>query len=249
MQMPNTPLQPVDEDWTTALAIVAHPDDLEFGAASAIARWTKQGKHVVYLLATRGEAGIDGMTPEEAGPLREQEERDSAEIVGVEEVEFLDYPDGVLEYGLPLRHDFAAAVRRHQPEVVITGNYQDTFGPGMLNQADHIAVGRAVIDAVRDAGNRWVFRDLLQQGLEPWGGVHTVLVSGSPKGQHAVNIDDDLADGIRSLEAHAQYMSGLGGNWPPIDEFLESMARMFGPRLGCTFATPFEVISLRPPEF
>ena len=210
MEMPNTPLEPVDEDWSSALAIVAHPDDLEFGSASAIARWTGQGKRIVYLLATRGEAGIDGMVPEEAGPLREQEERDSARIVGVDTVEFLDFPDGVLEYGLPLRHDFAAAVRRHKPEVVITGNFQDSFGPGMLNQADHIAVGRAVLDAVRDAGNRWVFRDLLDQGLEPWGGVHTVLVSGSPKGQHAVNIDDYLAAGVRSLEAHAQYLGRTG---------------------------------------
>ena len=117
----------------------------------------------------------------------------------------------------------------------------------MLNQADHIAVGRAVLDAVRDAGNRWVFRDLLDQGLEPWGGVHTVLVSGSPKGQHAVNIDDYLAAGVRSLEAHAQYLAGLGGSWPSADEILESVARMFGPRLGCKYATGFEVISLRPP--
>ena len=167
MEMPNTPLEPVDEDWSSALAIVAHPDDLEFGSASAIARWTAQGKRIVYLLATRGEAGIDGMVPEEAGPLREQEERDSARIVGVDTVEFLDFPDGVLEYGLPLRHDFAAAVRRHKPEIVITGNFQDSFGPGMLNQADHIAVGRAVLDAVRDAGNRWVFRDLLDQASSP----------------------------------------------------------------------------------
>jgi LmbE family N-acetylglucosaminyl deacetylase len=247
MDLPDTPLEPVDENWNSALAIVAHPDDLEFGSASAIARWTKQGKRITYLLATRGEAGIDGMTPEEAGPLREQEERDSAQVVGVDVVEFLDYPDGVLEYGLPLRHDIAAAVRRHRPEVVITGNFQERFGPGMLNQADHIAVGRSVLDGVRDAGNRWVFRDLLDQGLQPWGGVHTILVGGSPLAAYAVNIDDYLADGVRSLEAHAQYMSGLGGNWPPIDEFLESMARMFGPRLGCTFATPFEVISLRPP--
>lgn len=247
MDLPDTPLEPVDENWNSALAIVAHPDDLEFGSASAIARWTKQGKRITYLLATRGEAGIDGMTPEEAGPLREQEERDSAEVVGVDVVEFLDYPDGVLEYGLPLRRDIAAAVRRHRPEVVITGNFQERFGPGMLNQADHIAVGRSVLDGVRDAGNRWVFRDLLDQDLEPWGGVHTILVGGSPLARYAVNIDDHLADGVRSLEAHAQYMSGLGGNWPPIDEFLESMARMFGPRLGCTFATPFEVISLRPP--
>jgi len=95
MEMPNTPLEPVDEDWSSALAIVAHPDDLEFGSASAIARWTAQGKRIVYLLATRGEAGIDGMVPEEAGPLREQEERDHAERTEEEgqESEQVDEPD------------------------------------------------------------------------------------------------------------------------------------------------------------
>ncbi len=71
-------LAPLDEDWKRALAVVAHPDDLEYGAASAVARRTSQGKHVGYLLATRGEAGIDTMPPTKAGALREQEERTRA---------------------------------------------------------------------------------------------------------------------------------------------------------------------------
>ena len=76
------------EDWDTMLAIAAHPDDLEYGAASAIARWTSQGKQVIYLMVTSGEAGIDAMTPDEAGPLREKEELASAAVVGVATVEF-----------------------------------------------------------------------------------------------------------------------------------------------------------------
>ena len=100
-------------DWSRALCIVAHPDDLEYGAAGAIARWTAAGKDVIYLLVTRGEAGIDGMSPDEVGPLREAEERASAAVVGVETVEFLDgHVDGIIEYGLPLRRDLAAAIRR-----------------------------------------------------------------------------------------------------------------------------------------
>ena len=59
-------MKPMPEDWDRAVAIVAHPDDLEYGVASAVARWTRQGKQVSYLLATRGEAGIDGMDPAEA---------------------------------------------------------------------------------------------------------------------------------------------------------------------------------------
>ena len=63
-------MEAVDEDWERAVAIVAHPDDLEYGAASAVARWTAQGKEVSYVLATRGEAGIDAMAPERAGAVR-----------------------------------------------------------------------------------------------------------------------------------------------------------------------------------
>ena len=193
-----TDLEVLDESWSSALAIVAHPDDLEYGSASAIARWTAQGKRIVYCLATSGEAGIDGMSPEVAGPLREQEERDSAAIVGVDTVEFLGYADGVIEYGLPLRRDIARAVRRHKPDVVITGNYRDSWGPGTLNQADHIAVGRAVLDGVRDAANRWVFRELLDEGLEPWH-APMILVAGSPEAGHAVDVTETFELGVESL--------------------------------------------------
>src|SRR6516164_3660921 len=105
MEMPTPTLKLLPEDWQRGMAVVAHPDDLEYGAASAIARWTAQGKEVAYLLATAGEAGIDGMLPVEAGPLRMEEERRGARVVGVTNVEFLDHRDGVVEYGLELRRD------------------------------------------------------------------------------------------------------------------------------------------------
>ncbi len=235
------PLAVLPEDWERALAIVAHPDDMEYGAAAAVARWTSQGKSVVYTLVTSGEAGIDGMHPDEAGPLREAEQVASAAVVGVDVVEFLGGADGMLEYGLPLRRTLAAAIRRHRPEIVITGNFRETFGPDMLNQADHIAVGRAVVDAVRDAANRWVFRELLDEGLEPWGGVRAVLAGGSPLATHGVDVTDSLALGVESLRAHEAYLAGLGQEMDPA-EFLESFARITGTRLGCKFAVSFEVL-------
>ena len=182
--VPN-PLTPLDEDWQRGLAIVAHPDDLEFGAAAAVARWTRQGKEIVYCLLTSGEAGIDGMTPEEAGPLREEEQRTSARIVGVSQVDFLGLPDGVIEYGVPLRRELSKVIRTYRPEIVITNNFRDSWDPAgaALNMADHINTGRATLDAVRDAANRWVFRDQLTDGLEKWGGVKQVWASGSPQSQ------------------------------------------------------------------
>lgn len=236
-------LQRVDENWSRALAIVAHPDDLEYGTAAAIARWTSQGKSVAYCLVTSGEAGIDAIEPERCGPLREQEERNSAAVVGVRDVEFLGHPDGVLEYGLPLRRDIARAIRRHRPDVVITGYFGESWAPGLLNQADHIAVGRSVVDGVRDAGNRWVFRELLEEGLEPWS-VKTALI-GSPIGSHGVDVTDHFDAGVASLEAHREYLNGLGENgMADPRQFLESRAIPAGSRLGVQYAVLFEVISL-----
>ena len=121
------PLEWLNEDWQRALAIVAHPDDLEYGAASAIARWTDQGKTVIYSLVTSGEAGIDGMDPADAGPTREVEQRASAAIVGVSQVDFLGLPDGILEYGVALRRDLCRVIRTYKPDIVITNNFRDSW--------------------------------------------------------------------------------------------------------------------------
>lgn len=121
------PLLPFPDDWSRALCVVAHPDDLEYGAAAAIARWTTEGKEVVYLLVTRGEAGIDTMDPAETARVREAEERASARVVGVDHVEFLDgHADGLVEYGIPLRRDLALAFRRLRPELIVSINFRES---------------------------------------------------------------------------------------------------------------------------
>lgn len=238
------PLEPLDEDWQRALCVVAHPDDMEFGAASAVARWTGQGKQVGYCMVTSGEAGIDAMAPGACRRVREAEQVASAAIVGVSDVEFLGLPDGVLEYGVALRRAIAESVRRYRPEIVVTGNFRDTWGGRNLNQADHIAVGRAVLDAVRDAGNRWVFPEQLADGLEPWGGVREVWAFGSPQATHGVDTTETFDAGVRSLEAHAAYIDGLG--WEHFDarEFLEGGSRASGQRLGVAFGAAFEVFAM-----
>jgi LmbE family N-acetylglucosaminyl deacetylase len=236
------PLEALDETWGRALCIVAHPDDMEFGAAAAVARWTGQGKWVGYTMVTSGEAGIDGLAPDECRVVREQEQIDSGRIVGVETVDFLHQPDGILEYGVALRRVLAAEIRRHRPDIVITNNWRDTWGGLNRNQADHIAVGKAALDAVGDAGNRWIFPEQLEGDLEPWGGVRAIWGAGSPTATHAVDTTDSFDAGVESLKAHAAYIDGLGWeNWDP-REFLEGMARATGQRLGVAFAAPFEVV-------
>jgi LmbE family N-acetylglucosaminyl deacetylase len=236
-------LAPLSEDWQRALAVVAHPDDLEYGAASAIARWTTQGKHVQYLLVTRGEAGIDAMEPTKVGPLREAEECRSAAIVGVNTVEFLGYADGVVEYGLPLRRAIARVIRRAQPDVLVTSNYHLSWPGGTFNMADHRWVGLAVLDAARDAANRWIFPELLAEGCMPWHGVRMVCIDASPYATHAVDVTAYIEQGIASLQAHRMYLQNLGADFDP-RTFLCEQAAEVGKRCGYQYAVGFEVINI-----
>ncbi|MER6150811.1 PIG-L deacetylase family protein [Streptomyces hirsutus] len=233
------------DDWQRALAVVAHPDDLEYGCSAAIASWTDAGREVTYVLATRGEAGIDTLAPAECGPVREREQRASAAVVGVSTVEFLDHRDGVIEYGTALRRDIAAAVRRHRPELVITLNHRDTWDGAFWNTPDHVAVGRAVLDAAGDAGNRWIFPELTEQGLEPWNGVRWVAVAGSSTPTHAVDATDGLDRAVRSLLEHRAYIEALTDQDPEeyVRGFLTESARETGKRFGDRPAVSFELFS------
>ncbi|MFD8143147.1 PIG-L deacetylase family protein [Streptomyces sp. NPDC059708] len=242
------PLQPMPTDWQRALAVVAHPDDLEYGCAAAIAHWTDGGREVAYVLATRGEAGIDGVAPDECAPLREAEQRASASVVGVSTVEFLGHRDGVIEYGPALRRDIAAAIRRHRPELVITLNHRDTWGGaeggGNWNSPDHKAVGRAVLDAAGDAGNRWIFPELIsEQGLEPWDGVRWVAVSGTTTPTHAVEAGPGLERAVHSLLEHKAYIAALTDQDPQeyVRNFLTGNVQQGAARFGGVPAVPFEV--------
>ncbi|MFJ9077326.1 PIG-L deacetylase family protein [Streptomyces sp. NPDC102278] len=242
------PLQPMPADWQRALAVVAHPDDLEYGCAAAIAEWTDGGREVVYVLATRGEAGIDTLAPEVCAPLREAEQRASAAVVGVSAVEFLDHRDGTVEYGLELRRDIAAAIRRHRPELIVTLNHRDTWGGadggGFWNTPDHKAVGRAVLDAAGDAGNRWIFPELIsEQGLAPWNGVRWVAVAGSTTPTHAVDATAGLERSIASLLEHKAYIEVLTDQDPQeyVRTFLTGNAQQASARFGGRPAITFEL--------
>ncbi|WP_426573043.1 PIG-L deacetylase family protein [Aquihabitans sp. McL0605] len=236
-------LEPVPEDWTRALAVVAHPDDLEYGAAAAIARWTGQGKEVAYCLVTSGEAGIDSMPPDECARVRQAEERASAAAVGVGTVEFLSHPDGLVEASLVLRRDLAAAIRRHRPEVVISINFRESFGGPGFNHADHRNTGLALLDAVRDAANRWLF---VGAGGDAWSGVRFALFGGSPQAAHGVDVGATIDRGVASLREHRTYLNALpaGTTGTDPDAFLRAMAAQAGPRLGVDLATAFELIPL-----
>lgn len=239
-----TDLLPVPEDWDRALAVVAHPDDLEYGVASAVARWTDQGKAVRYCLVTSGEAGIDSMPPDECARVRQEEERRSAAVVGVDTVEFLAHPDGLVQPDLILRRDLAMAIRRFRPDVVVSINFRETFtGMAGINHADHRNTGIALLDAARDAGNRWLWPGA---GGDPWNGVRFAIFGSSPQSTHAVDVAATLDRGIASLEEHRAYLDalpeGTAGTNP--DAFLRGMATQAGEAAGLEAAVTFELIEL-----
>ena len=233
-------MESIPEDWERAVAVVAHPDDLEYGAASAVARWTAQGKDVSYVLATSGEAGIAGLAPEKSGPLREKEQHRSAAVVGVHHVEFLGHADGAVEYGLALRRDIAGALRRLRPDIVIAMNFDLTWGEGgSVNHADHRAVGLAALDACRDAANEWVFPEL----GSPWSGIKAAYICGTEAATHYVDVTDTIDAGIASLREHRAYIDALGTDFDP-DAFLRNIAGYGGMAAGCEYAVLLQAFSV-----
>ena len=164
-----------------------------------------------------------------------EEERRSAAVVGVTEVEFLDHTDGLVEYGIALRRDLAAAFRRLQPEVIITMSFDLTWSEeGPVNHADHRAVGLATLDACRDAANEWVFPEAGPR--VPVSGTPTWPRPAAPT--HFVDVTDTIDAGVASLREHRAYIEGLGGEFDP-DEFLKNMAGYVGLGAGCEYAVAF----------
>jgi LmbE family N-acetylglucosaminyl deacetylase len=237
-------LNELTDDWRRVLAVVAHPDDLEYGASGAIARWAAKGADVGYVLATCGEAGIDSLRPDIASRVRRDEQLAAAAVVGVTSVEFLDHPDGQIADALRLRRDVAAAIRRHQPEVLVTLTERHRIG-AHLNSPDHRMVGTAVLDAVADAANRWIFPELGKDGLGPWAGVRAVCLFASPCPTHFVDITDQLQAAVASLACHRAYLAALGSD--PA-EVLVPAARETGQQVGVGAAVSVEVVWFgRPP--
>lgn len=230
-----------DAEWNRILCVVAHPDDMEYGASAAVAHWTMAGKTVGYLLLTTGEAGMQ-IPPSEAGPLRAREQQKACACVGVDHLTILTYPDGMLEYSLGMRQDIARVIREFRPDAVVTANF-DAEAYGSFNQADHRIAGLVTVDAVRDADNAWVFRELAEEGLAKWG-AKALLVAGHSQPTHAVAVDSDaVAASIASLEAHEAYLEALPGHPKPA-EFILEILREAGQAMGTQHAVAFRVYDM-----
>lgn len=190
-------LEDFPDDWARCLVVVAHPDDPEYGLAAAVNRWTGEGKQVDYLLASSGEAGIEGMPPAQAGPVREEEQRRSAAVVGVGRVEFLGFPDSAIRNTVELRSAISREIAGRRPDIVLTLYRGPEWAPGAPNQSDHIELGNAVVEAVRD-------------------GEHPARVfENGPEASHRIAVTEaDVEAAVASLAQHAEYLGVLDPSTP-----------------------------------
>jgi LmbE family N-acetylglucosaminyl deacetylase len=215
-----------DEEISRVLVIVAHPDDVDFGAAGTVARWTDAGIDVVYCLVTDGDAGgsDQSISRPDMATLRRYEQTEAAARVGVRDLRFLGYPDGRVEPTLGLRKDLARVIRQVRPDRVICPSPErDYVRPG-ISHPDHRAVGSAALDAVYpDARNPFAFADLLaEEGLEAWT-VPEVWISGSSTPTHYVDVTKTFPRKMAALRAH---VSQVGGRDDLEDLLRQRLSRM-----------------------
>jgi LmbE family N-acetylglucosaminyl deacetylase len=148
------------------LVVTPHPDDAEFGVAGTVARWTKQGKQVVYVVCTNGDKGTSDpdVKPDELAEIRQNEQRAAAELLGVREVIFLENPDQGLEDTPEFRKQIVEMIRRYRPETVVTADPYRHY----IWHRDHRITGQVTIDAVFPyARDHLAYPDLLDEGLQP----------------------------------------------------------------------------------
>jgi LmbE family N-acetylglucosaminyl deacetylase len=230
----------------SALAIVAHPDDIEFSCSGTLARWAKAGCRIAYVLCTSGDVGIAdaGMTRQRAAEIREAESLDAARIAGVNQVVFLREPDGMLQPTLELRKKLVREIRRFKPEVVICSDPTVVWaGDNYINHPDHRAAGTAALDAVFPAaGQPNLFEELESEGLRAHK-TRKVYVTGRYQNELFVNITDTIEIKIAALRAHVSQMR----DWDP-EPMVKQWAAERAAGKEMDYAESFRVITLEDDE-
>ena len=230
----------------SAMAIVAHPDDIEFSCVGTLARWAKAGARIAYVLCTSGDVGIaeDGMTRQKAAEIREAETRAAAEIAGAKEVVFLREPDGMLQATLELRKKIVREIRRFRPEVVICGDPTIVWaGDGYINHPDHRAAATATLDAVFPAaGQPNLFEELAAEGLTAHK-VRKVYCTAFGNGDTYVSIDETIDVKAAALKAHKSQM----GDWD-VEKNIKQWAAERAKGKEMRYAELFRVVTLENDE-
>jgi LmbE family N-acetylglucosaminyl deacetylase len=231
----------------SAMAIVAHPDDIEFSCAGTLARWGKAGTRVSYVLCTSGDVGIaePGMTRAQAAEIREAESREAARIAGAAEIIFLHEPDGMLQATMDLRKKLVREIRRFRPEVIVTGDPTVVFaGLDYLNHPDHRAAALAALEATFPAaGQPNLFEELAEEGLSAHKPRKVYVNIWDANADVFICIDETIDTKIEALRAHKSQMR----DWDPgpsIREWAASSAK--GKEMA--YAETYRVVTLETDE-
>ena len=221
------------------LVVAAHPDDPEFLAGGTVARLAKEGREITYVVVTNGNKGSSdrAVTSEQLAPIRAEEQRRAAQVLGVERVEFLGYEDGELEDTRELRRDITREIRRWRPDLIITLNPHRTYNnfPGW--HRDHRTAGRVVLDCVYPlARDRLSFPELLPEH-EP----HTVrevyVVQWEQPGL-VVDITETMELKLEAIRCHASQV----GDFKAVEARMRSRAATLGKEKGYASAEGFDRI-------
>lgn len=226
----------------SAMAIVAHPDDIEFSCAGTLARWSRAGARISFVLCTSGDVGIDepGMTRTKATEIREDEERKAAQIIGATEVVFLREPDGLLVPTLELRKKLVREIRRFRPEVVICGDPTIVWaGDDYINHPDHRAAATAALDATFPAaGQSHLYEEFSQEGLSAHK-PRKVFVTMWSGAEVFVDIEETIDLKINALRAHRSQMR----DWDP-EKMVREWAAESAKGKEMTYAEGYRVVTL-----
>ena len=209
-----------------ALVVVAHPDDIDFGAGGTIAGWTAAGTAVTYCIATDGDAGgFDPAVPRsEIGGIRQAEQRAAGKELGVEEMVFLGYPDGQLTPSFDLRRDISRVIRQVRPQRLVMQSPEINWERIGSSHPDHRAAGEAALCAVYpDARNPFTHLELAAEGLEAWTVPETWVMSAGKGADHYVDITDTFERKLAALRQHASQTAHM--------EDLEGMLRGWSGRI------------------
>ncbi len=231
----------------SAMAIVAHPDDIEFSCVGTLARWAKAGARISYVLCTSGDVGIadPGMTRARATEIREAEAREAAKIAGATEIIFLRERDGMLQPTMELRKRIVREIRRFKPEVIVTGDPTIVWsGSDYINHPDHRAAAQAALDATFPAaGQPNLFEELAEEGLTAHKPRKVYVNVWSDHADVYVNIEETIDVKIAALRAHKSQM----GEWDPTQQIKEwSSSAAQGKEM--LYAEAYRVVTLESDE-
>ena len=220
------------------MVVVAHADDAEWGCAGTVATLCAEGWTMVYVLCTDGSKGIDdpAISGAELIRIRQQEQTNAGQVLGLNEVVFLGYEDAMLQPSLELRRDIARAIRRHRPDLLICQNpVRGLVGRGYLGHPDHFAAGEATLAAVYPtARDRLTFPELLAEGLEPHR-VREIWVMDRENADQYVDVTEHIETAVNALRAHASQVDPADA-----DKYLKGWRSEIGAEVGFQYAEAFK---------